>query len=132
MDDRSFSTSVVFSFWWTNFNVFERPYYCDMSCWTLRDRFVVLYRTQFLFFAGKILPVFEMSPYDIDLSKWQVSCLCKKGKCRNFHHCKLANSKRCTTIHICILLQTFRSCFYISQTKNKTFQALVDWTTYSL
>ena len=40
-----------------------------MSCWTLRDRFVVLYRTQFLFFAGKILPVFEMSPYDIDLSK---------------------------------------------------------------
>ena len=86
----------------------------------------------FCFFAGKILPVFEMSPYDIDLSKWQVSCLCKKGKCRNFHHCKLANSKRCTTIHICILLQTFRSCFYISQTKNKTFQALVDWTTYSL
>ena len=47
--------------------------YCDISfynlSWTLRDRFVVLCRTQFLFFAGKILPVFEMSPYDIDLSK---------------------------------------------------------------
>ena len=40
-----------------------------LAGWTLRDRFVVLYRTQFLFFAGKILPVFEMSPYDIDLSK---------------------------------------------------------------